>query len=536
MLRVREKWHNILEAAKRSALESLFPAWLAKCRWFAGKAKPVRSAEIADVIPLENPEGSADFRLLLVQVNYLHDRPETYLIPVGFATGRDAAQFRDENSPALIAGMEVIRGEETISGVLYDALGDEALGGLLLDLINGQRTVSGSAGELSGQMFPAYRDLRSTPEEGLFVRALRAEQSNSTLIFGDRLLLKLYRKLEHGINPDLEVGRFLSETMRFRQTPRSAGSLSYRDASRILSTVGLLQEFVPQAQDAWNFTLEHVRRFFDRVRSIHPAWEPSPARIDAASQDFLPWASLLGRRTAEMHQALASAPENPDFAPEAFGDKDRRALTDGIFSLAHQTWQLLGDRLHELPVNVQTEAHSLLAREPELIGQMQRLAGQEFTGHRTRCHGDYHLGQVLVAGKDFVIIDFEGEPARPLSERRRKQSPLKDVAGMIRSFDYAAQTVLLNEIAGTAAADVLSDCQHGADCWSQRIGAEFLQAYFSQAQPTSPAAQPTEEVHMLLDVFLLEKAVYELSYELNNRPTWAPIPLRGLLRLLDHGK
>ncbi len=536
MLRVREIWHNVQEGSERIALESLFPAWLAKCRWFAGKAKPVRSAEIADVIPLENPERTAEFRLLLVKVNYLHSLPETYLAPIGFATGRHAKILQQENSPTLITAMEVIRGEEMISGVLYDALGDEALGRFLLDLIDNQSTISGSAGEFSGQSFPAYRDLRGNPADGLSVRVLRAEQSNSALIYGDRLLLKLYRKQDHGINPDLEVGRFLSETMQFRHTPRSAGSLSYRNASGALSTVGLLQEFVPHARDAWNFTLEHVRRFFDRVRSDHPARDQSPARIDAASQDFLPWAALLGQRTAEMHRALASAPENPDFAPETFGDQDRRMLIDGISRQAHQTWQLLRGRHAELPGDVRTDARSLLDREPELIRRIQHLAGLEFTGQRTRCHGDFHLGQILVTDDDFFIIDFEGEPARPLSERRAKQSPLRDVAGMIRSFDYAAQTVLLNEIAGLVTEDAFSCCRLWANCWSQRIGDEFLQEYLVRSQPTGPTAQPTEEVRRLLDVFLLEKAIYELSYELNNRPTWAPIPLRGLLRILDDRK
>lgn len=247
---------------------------------------------------------------------------------------------------------------------------------------------------------------------------------------------------------------------------------------------------------------------------------------------YLESAALLGQRTAELHLALASAPENPDFAPESFSELYQRSVYQGMRGLARKTLRTMHSKVKDLPEETQGDAQALLAAEQKLIDRLQSIVGRKLSGSRIRCHGDYHLGQVLFTGKDFVIIDFEGEPSRRLSERRIKRSPLRDVAGMIRSFDYASQSVLLNQITGIIQKEELPVFQEWASYWSKWASSQFLTAYLKTVGTADFATQRAEEIQALLDVFLLEKAVYELAYELNNRPTWVQVPLGGILRIL----
>lgn len=550
MLKVKDDWRNVLHGDSREALTNLLPAWLMTRRWFAGKAKHIRSAAIIDVVSLSNDEVADPVELLFVAVEYVNDLAETYLLPIAYTAGARAANLVGDNNSALLATLQVSTGKETEAGVLYDAFSEAEFGRLILDVVGARRRIQGRHGALNGHPLKAFRTSRGPDGEKLPIRVLKAEQSNSSVAYGDRLLLKLFRRLEPGLNPDLEISRFLTDEAHFAHSPPVTGYVEYHDAAGTMSTVGIMQAFVRNEGDAWTYTLENVHRFFDGVLSkrsngpqaacelparnlVAAATAPISTQARECCNSYIESAALLGQRTAQMHLALASEPDNPDFAPEPFSELYQRSVYQGLRSLARRTLRMLRGKVNDLPAEFQDAAKSLLAREQELIDRFKKIVGRKLSGVRIRCHGDYHLGQVLFTGKDFVIIDFEGEPARRLSERRLKRSPLRDVAGMLRSFDYAAQTVLLNHVVGMIPKDELPQFQGWAAFWSQWVGTQFLASYLATVRTSAALTQPDSETQTLLEVFLLEKAVYELGYELNNRPTWVPVPLGGILRILD---
>ncbi len=551
MLRAKGPWQNVLSAKGKDSLTRILPEWLSIRRWFAGKSKTIRGTTLVDAVPLDGHDGSAGIELLFVQVEYEHDIAETYLLPVGFATGSQADQLVNDNSPALLAAMQVTGEGEPVSGVLYDAFGDERQGQILLEIIANRRRMHGRNGDIAGHPLRAFRTLRGPADDHLAVRLLKSEQSNSSLIYGDRLLLKLFRRLDEGTNPDLEIGRFLSESVRFPHSPAVAGSLDYHDRGGRTSTIGILQGYVRNEGDAWSYTLDNVHRFFDRVLSTRRTAPPLPADFPAIGlvaaaanplpaltrelcNAYLESAGLIGQRTAELHLALASAPSDPQFAPEPLSELYLRSVYQGMRSLSRRTFRTLRHKIKDLSPELQDQSRTLLLLEQEVVDRFHSLVGRKLKGVRIRCHGDFHLGQVLFTGKDFVIIDFEGEPARRLSERRIKRSPIRDVAGMIRSFDYAAQTVLINHVAGIVHKDELSNFQAWARYWCEWTSTQFLASYLTVMRQGGLMSHQDDEVQMLLDAFLLEKAVYELAYELDHRPTWVQIPVSGILRLLNN--
>ncbi|HTN03862.1 MAG TPA: phosphotransferase, partial [Planctomycetaceae bacterium] len=261
--------------------------------------------------------------------------------------------------------------------------------------------------------------------------------------------------------------------------------------------------------------------------------ETVPPLARELCDSYLESAALLGQRTAELHLALASSSEKPDFAPEPFSELYQRSVYQGMRGLARKTLRTLRNKLKELPEEAQNDAKELLQAEQALVDRLRSIVGRKLSGSRIRCHGDYHLGQVLFTGKDFVILDFEGEPSHRLSERRIKRSPLRDVAGMIRSFDYASQSVLLSRMTGIILKEELPVFEEWAGFWSSWVSALYLAAYLKAVGNAAFATQSAEEIRTLLDVFLLERAVCELANELNLRPTRAQASLRGILRILE---
>jgi maltose alpha-D-glucosyltransferase / alpha-amylase len=376
-----------------------------------------------------------------------------------------------------------------------------------------------------------------------------AEQSNTSVVFSDRYILKLFRRPSEGINPDLELGRFLTERAAFPHTPPTLGSLEYRAGRAEPLTLAILQGYVPNEGDAWQYTLRHLGQYFEQILT-HPgelkeapippglpltlSGQAIPELAEETIGPYLESARLLGERTAELHVALASDALDPAVAPEPFSTLYLRALYQSMRGQARRALWLLTKRRNDLPGPLGALAEKVLASEAEILQVFWAVVERKVDATRIRCHGDLHLGQVLYTGKDFVFIDFEGEPARPIGERRIKRSPLKDVAGMLRSFDYAAQTGLLEALAsGVAQPDDLARLEPWARYWSSWVAATYLKAYFATAGeasflPRDPAGQET-----LLQAHVLEKAVYELAYELNNRPSWVKIPLAGILQLLE---
>jgi maltose alpha-D-glucosyltransferase/alpha-amylase len=533
-------WRTVLRGRGRAVVEQALPAYLRNRRWFGGKARKLKSAEIIDSVAL----GSG--ALAFVHVDYLDADPETYLLNLAFSRGEAAAELERNQADAIFATVSV----DGTEGVLHGGPPDRAMATALLDVIAKRRSVKGLHGELRGSATRAFRALRGSG--GLEPSLLRAEQSNTSLAYGDRFILKLVRRAEPGINPDLEIGSALSERASFAHVPRLAGHLEYQPRGTDPIVVGILQARVENEGDAWEYTLDSVQRFFDRVLTSPEAQGvaalPSGDIVDIAGGDlpltvhsligtYLESARLLGERTAEMHLALASLRDDPAFAPEPFTPFYQRSLYQSMRNLTEQAFQILRRRAKELPDELRPAGERLLGAHPDVLRRFRILADRKVTALRTRIHGDYHLGQVLRTGRDFVIIDFEGEPAMPLSTRRIKRSPLRDVAGMIRSFDYAAHHGL-NSVAargGAVSRDDESRLRSYAQLWYRWVSSAFLRAYLRVAQPGGFLPADQAELRVMLTAYLLEKAVYELGYELNNRPDWVRLPLHGILSLLEEG-
>jgi maltose alpha-D-glucosyltransferase/alpha-amylase len=358
-------------------------------------------------------------------------------------------------------------------------------------------------------------------------------------------MLKLYRAIEGGINPDLELGRFLTER-GFPHVPAVAGSIEYRGAES--STAAILQQFVPNEGDLFRYILDQVSTFLERAATraespegvavststiLAAAAEQPPSLVLGAVDGFLELTELLGRRTGELHVALASDPANPAFAPEPFSELYQRSIYQSIHGTARNALRLLERTLPTLGGEVRDDAAAVLRLSPTVDTRLRALLRGKFGGTRIRVHGDYHAGQVLYTGKDVVMIDFEGEPARPLSERRLKRSPLVDVAGMLRSFHYAAfGSILSPDLGATVRTADERILEPWVRAWYLWASASFLRGYRGATASSSLLPTDEREWEILLDAFVLQKAFYEVAYELNNRPSWLPIPLRGILELL----
>ncbi|HEX5757662.1 MAG TPA: maltose alpha-D-glucosyltransferase [Thermoanaerobaculia bacterium] len=535
-LAVAGSWTELLDGA-RGAFEAVLPELLRGRRWFGGKARTVRGVEVLDAVPVGGEEDGTEARIALLHVDYAEGEPETYALPL-------ALERRRRPQPeAVLARIESRAGE---SGVLVEAVWDRGFAARLLAAMTRRRKLRGRATEVAVWTSAAFRERAEGPPPA--PAHLGTEQSNSSIRYGDRWMLKLFRRLEPGVNPDLEVGRFLTERTGFRHTPAIAGSFQVRHEQGEPMTLGVLHAFVDNEGDAWSYSLDHLRRFYERAlaREGEPPAESGRVHLaDGAAAElsadayetmgtYLASARLLGQRTAEMHLALASAMDDPAFAPEPFTGLYQRSIYQSMRSLAGRTFQLLKQRADRLPEPERQEALALLGAREEVLARFQALLERKVAAVRIRTHGDYHLGQVLYTGKDFVVIDFEGEPARPLSERRLKRSPLRDAAGMLRSFHYAAVAALFQEAeAGLVPPGRRTALEGWSEAWVRWASAAFLQCYLETAAGAPFLPPSRDELKMLLDAFVLEKAIYELAYELNNRPGWVAIPLHGIRRLLE---
>jgi maltose alpha-D-glucosyltransferase/alpha-amylase len=372
-------------------------------------------------------------------------------------------------------------------------------------------------------------------------KILKADQSNTAIIYDDRYFFKFYRKLEKEINPDLEIVRFLSEQTTFQNSPKYAGGIEYKDSEGKTIVFGLLQEKVENQGDAWVMTVDSVGRFYERVmakgkgvklpRLINKAavkFEETPDEIqEFIGKGFYERMVRLGQRTAEMHLALASNTTDPAFVPDHFTSNYQRSLYSSLRKLVRDRFSLLESGIAKLPSDVQGFAKKVLAMEDQILDAFKEVYEVRINAIKTRIHGDYHLGQVLFTGKDFIIIDFEGEPGFSFSERRLKKNPLKDVAGMMRSIHYAAYgKILLNENYRDRDLEFL---ESWAEQWQHYVSRFYLGAYMERM---GMGTNLSYEYDVLIRTFLLEKAIYELGYELNGRPDWVIIPLRGIHYLM----
>ncbi|KQO71778.1 alpha-amylase [Methylobacterium sp. Leaf87] len=508
---------TLMAGRERTAFErTVAPRFIATRRWFGAKGSRIKSVQVIDSVALKDDTGEARFLLPRVAVHLANGERQDYFVPVAVDEGRE-----DETlMPFAVA--RVRRGPRT--GLLFGASASPAFAVAMVEGMREGRELPTETGKLVFSTTSAF-DPAITFDAGE-VRNLSAEQSNTSIAIGSKMMLKLLRRLQTGVHPEIEVGRFLTETAHFSNTPALLGVVEHVDPDGVRTAIAVLQKFVPNQGDAWTLMLEGLRRDFDTVVLAPESEAPTP---DEAFESHLRWAVLLGRRTAEMHNAFAVETDDPAFAAEPFEHADLQALGEDTRRQAERAFRGL-DALAGRAANVAST--ELAGRRREVEDAIEALTARAPVGAmKTRIHGDYHLGQVLAAEDDLIIVDFEGEPSRPADERRLKSTPLRDVAGMMRSFAYGAETVT-REIA-VRFADSEERARRASIAWRGMIDAAFLDGYREAVSVSRAAVTDAETESRLLKLCLLTKALYEVDYEANNRPDWIEIPARGVLTILD---
>jgi maltose alpha-D-glucosyltransferase / alpha-amylase len=542
-LLMRDSLHGILNGDSRVELEHILRLYLPHCRWFRSKARTIKSTKIADIIVLPNMDGQSC--ILLVEVNFPDAETETYVLPIALALAERSKEIGERTPQHVIAQVRQGPADE-IKGILYDGTDEPALAIALLEIMGNHHPLRSRVGEIQASPTKYYRELRGTSEESCEPRVLRAEQSNTSIAYGKSLILKLFRRLEPGLNPDLEIGRFLTDRGFAHMAP-VASSIEYIPERAEPRTLGILQGFVANHGDAWEFTQHELRLYFDRVAAATQASTqlPSEDLVDLIARKgpdpeicelmgpYLEAAGLMGRRTAELHHALVSNSQDAQFAPEPYTALYQRSAYQSMRNLQGAVMRQLNARLPALPEDVRKLAQRLPGYQSQISAFFEVFLKRRMTIVRLRTHGDLHLGQILNTGKDFVIIDFEGEPALSLPERRRKRSALRDVAGMLRSFSYAVFSAKTSQIdRGSLSVMDRERMAAWAMVWQTWSSWSYLKEYAAAAANSSFLPGDPEEMRVLLNTFQMEKAVYELGYELNNRPEWLPVPLAGIEQLL----
>jgi maltose alpha-D-glucosyltransferase/alpha-amylase len=499
------------------------PRFIETQRWYAAKGVAVERARIADHALWQ--EDKCSWVLAILELGTPAEAI-SYFMPLALAW-EDGAEERSHN--IATAAIAKIRQQSNV-GVMGDAFADEVFCRAVVRAMARHHDIPTAQGKLQFHPTAAFSALAGEDFAELPVARPRGSSSNTIVTLGERLILKGYRRLRDGASPELEMGLYLTEVVRFPNCAPLAGVMEYVGNDGHTKVLGMLQAYVGNQGDGWTYALEYLRRHLEEHRTA-PATDDLPRD---AHQAFLILIKTLAQRTAQLHAALASTTDNPDFAPQPLTHADFEGYREGAVRELRGALDLLKSALEQIPAPDRPKAKDVLALQDRLLARFEAVVAEETAGRKIRIHGDYHLGQVLVTRNDFVIVDFEGEPGHSVEERRAKQSPLRDVAGMLRSFSYVEHSALRSaahdEVEFTKLAPL-------AQAWTRQVREAFLSAYDAEAKPSALYGAFTSG-RGLLGLFELEKALYELRYELNNRPSWAGIPLQGILETAgdDHAK
>ena len=558
------RWEAVFTAAQRDQLTKLITAYLSGRDWLGPEAEKVRSTEIVECMSI--PDN--DTYMVCLRVEYRQGDPVTYPLFVSYAAESTEQQLLSDAFETAIAYLKSPSQEADGTateevGLLYDATADGEFLNTLLENIVSNGTYESSVGKLSAKAlaFAGASDL-PTHSEPLF-----GNYNNSSVIFSDdesgsgsSLILKFFRRLDSGTNADIEVREFLRKHGKFENYNKIAGYLEYQDKrSRTQSaTVGVLQDYLPEAQSAWEYSLDNIRSFFDQVVVESSESDEAPpildtlltlqAQYEADSEPkqlanhlmgtYLSNMQLVGQRTAEFHLALAVDPTDEAFAPEPFSSFYQRSIYQFNRNQTGQVFRLLKDDIDHraglLDDELYPMARSLMNYQDIYLDKFKQILDSKITALRTRYHGDYHLGQVLYTGKDFVLIDFEGEHNRTVSERRIKRSPLYDVAYMLQSIHYASVIGFQNEVeSGLIRPEQVDSMQQWAAFWEQWVSAAFLHGYLQTAKAADFLPQSEEELQVLLNNYLLSTAIHDLGYKLAAKSPDTKVPMQRLLKAVD---
>jgi len=537
---VEGEWDRLFDKKNRARLESILPPYLKLHRWFAGRNRNVKSVTIRDIIPVPF-NGAGRAHLALLQVDYSAGDVDFYTLPLAFAAGTDSARLREVCPQLVVAELKTSGGEA--GGILYEATANPAFCRALLELMLNRRRLKGAHGEVESERTPVLRQIlgdAALPESGL----LKTEQSHSSILFGDKVVLKLFRQFEWGLNPELEIGRFLTEK-NFPQSKPLTGALEYVDRQNTRTTLAVVNTYVPEAKNAWDYTLDTLGRFYERMTASGVPGVPAPVApagpLKILEQDippgmlenigtYLESARLLGVRTAELHLTLASESEDKAFAPEPFTLYYQRSLFQSMRTLTVESFWQLRKQLKTLAPEILPPAQRALELKPAILQQFRRLFEHRLAAQIIRIHGNLRLGEVLWTGKDFVFLDFEGSITTPISERGIKRSPLRDVAGMVRSFRHAAYAGLSQH--GERGIVHLPPFASWAQYWSDSVSAVYLKAYFQRLGKTGLYPAGETELRAMLQTYLLNRMLRELKHELSTRSDKLKILLQDILTLV----
>jgi maltose alpha-D-glucosyltransferase / alpha-amylase len=528
----------------RAAMAQYLPRFLKTRRWFKGRDRRVESISFPDIISLRPTSAY----ILITRVEYADGDAETYVLFASVATGDEMEKVQADSPDAVAVRLRAGDGKE---GILYSSIWDKSFAKVLMEAIARRRRFKGEAGEFSALPFRFYREILGTGSPSLEPGVNKASRTNNSFVFGDRFVLKLFRSVEPGIHPEIEIGRFLAEQTAFTNIAPIAGRLEYVTLRGEAMALGVLQGFVQSEADAWHYTMDSLSRFFERTQTqpgnsddsvfsargkplLAVSADDAPPAIHELIGEYLERSRLLGQRTAELHLALAGNTSDPNFSPEPLSEFYRQGLYHAMLSLFARTCQALRHALGSLPESTRTAAQRVLGLDEAIRARLRLFRDSSMTGSRIRLHGNYNLSEVLYTGKDFVIVDFEGDPARRLTERRLKRPPFSDVASMLVSFHDAAHASPRGEVPGVIhePADPASSLRW-ADLWYRWVAAAFLKGYMASMGSTPLLPGTEQETQTLLNVLLLERFISEAEQFLGEDRDGLMAPLTGILRVVE---
>ncbi|REK19504.1 MAG: maltose alpha-D-glucosyltransferase [Planctomycetota bacterium] len=526
-LTVSTGWKELTRDRPKRQFEKMLHGELTGQGWIRADARQVQGVKIYDAIALGKGQGGPPAGLFVLDVDYIEGEEETFLLPLGVAWGHEQIEWAITTaSPPLVVPIQ--RGTSKEAGILFDASHDRSAAAALVELMVRRRRYKGTHGDLVGWSTPHLEDLIAESLD-LATAPMRAEHRDNSIVIGDKLVLKLVRRAQAGTHPDLEIGRFLGNGKgRFPGTLKVLGAVEYRPRGDDPLTVGVLHEYVPNTVTAWQYVQDGLGRFFEHVMTLpvderpQPStgwslWEMARGDVSLEAQEllggFLEWSAALGSRTADLHVALTSR-VNGDFTPEPFTQLYQRSLYQSARKLALKAFQQLRAKLKSMPEDLYEPAQQALAQEKVVLEKFRTVVGQKISSHRIRCHGDYHLGHVLYTGRDFLVVDFEGDPGASFASRRVKRGALADVASMIYSLRSATLQKLQLPMTGIETPEAAESWRQAADFWYQWNAAALLRAYVANPGVAVLVPPAGFQLNQLLEFYLLEEAIEQLQHDL----------------------